>query len=521
MKIRNLFSRQNLPAMIVVAVLFTGIGMLMTARLEWTGTVAAEEYMQLANQTNNVNASIPGRYQFATNTLETEPLESPFVNVAEVLRPAVVNISVERLVHQTNMGVPRNWFFPRRDSDKQEERVIPASGSGVIVDAQGYILTNNHVVEDAVTITVRLFDETEQEATVVGSDPRTDLALIKIDEVNPDWVAALGNSDEIRIGDWAVAIGNPLGFDWTLTVGVISAKGRSNLAIEGGGDLLFQDFIQTDAAINFGNSGGPLANIRGEVIGINTVINPSGQGLGFAIPINMARNVVEQFIEQGYVSYGYLGMVPGDLTPSFREALRLEESIQGILVRSVQEDTPAEDGGLEPADVITEVNGEAVTDVSDFRMRIGIHRPGDELELTVIREGSTQTLSFTLADRADFDPRDAAQRRSGVKEEDEESVLATWMGITVTGLEDPRASNDDNMKSDFGVYIVNIEPGSPAEGVLSPGDVIVKVGFDDIRTMEDWNRVTGEIGETDLAVFIAFYQSGSESQSFVALKRRD
>lgn len=244
---------------------------------QWTGVALAQD-----------DVSVQSKYP-----LIGDSYESPFVSVGEKLKPAVVYIKVEKeeTVSEAFPGFdPFRDFFNKPRGQEPRKRTFPASGSGVIIDKRGYILTNNHVVENAKKITVKLEDDTEEEATLVGTDPETDLALIQINAVKPHQVAELGDSDEIRIGDWAIAMGNPLGLEWTLTVGVISAKGRSNLNISGRGPA-FQDFIQTDASINFGNSGGPLANIRGEVIGINTAINTSGQNIGFAIPINMARKL--------------------------------------------------------------------------------------------------------------------------------------------------------------------------------------------------------------------------------------
>ncbi len=441
-----------------------------------------------------------------------ENYESPFVAVGERLKPAVVFINVEK--EQMVSSYPfirelepfRDFFnLPRQESEPRR-RTYPASGTGLIIDKTGLVLTNNHMVEDATVVTVKLEDGSECTAKIVGTDPETDLALLDIDDVDEKHVAILGDSDEIKIGDWAIAMGNPLGLDWTLTVGVISAKGRSNLNIAGRGPA-FQDFIQTDASINFGNSGGPLANIRGEVIGINTAINTSGQNIGFAIPINMAKEVVHQLREKGSVSRGYLGLLPSELTPTLKEALKLDDKQKGVFVETVEPKTPAEEGGLEPGDVIVEVDNEPVSDVTDFRFRVAKHAPGSELELTVLREYKEKKLIFTLADRLDYVA--AANQQ---KSED-----STWMGLTVTSLQSPQA-RQMNLEVDEGVLVINVGKDSPAEGKISAGDVIVKIGSDKISSLSDWQKVTRDLKDYQKAVLVMFHPQGKEQSRFVALK---
>ncbi len=268
-------------------------------------------------------------------------LESPFTQIADRTLPAVVSIESKRKIDagsgQSFEG-PYGDFFRRLFPDQPQgqgqphpQMKIPSSGSGFIIDSGGHILTNNHVVRDASDITVTLSDHRKFKAKVVGADPSTDVAIILIEGAGPLPVVPLGDSDEIRIGDWAIAIGNALGeLDGTLTVGVVSAKGRSNLSIVGGSPA-YQYFIQTDASINFGNSGGPLLNIRGEAIGINTAINPSGEGIGFAIPINLAKNIAKQLIASGKVTRGYLGIMPQELTPELAETWGIRNT-KGILV---------------------------------------------------------------------------------------------------------------------------------------------------------------------------------------------
>ncbi|HEX05146.1 MAG TPA: PDZ domain-containing protein, partial [Bacteroidetes bacterium] len=395
--------------------------------------------------------------------------ESPFVAVAERLKPGVVFISA---VREREIRIPAIFenhpFFkdmiPNEQGAPRTQR-IPSSGSGFIIDAEGYIITNNHVVQGASEITVTLVDGEEIEAEVIGTDPETDLALLKIGPVPADHVVPLGDSDAIRIGDWAIAMGNPLGLDWTLTVGVISAKGRSNLNISGGGPI-FQDFIQTDASINFGNSGGPLTNIRGEVIGINAALNAAADGIGFAIPINLAKDVISQLREDGHISRGYLGMMPRTLSALLREALGLDEDVDGVFVESVEAGTPAEDGGLRESDVVTEVDGLSVDNVNDFRFRIARHAPGDRMELEVLRDGRKKDLDFVLGDRNEY---------LNVVEGETPVETRVWMGLSVENVDDPAVRRNSDFQVDSGVVVMKVADDSPAQGVLRPGDVIVQL----------------------------------------------
>src|SRR5207249_1050624 len=324
---------------------------------------------------------------------------------------------------QYNFEGPYGDFFKRLFPDQpnqQQQRPktqqrVPSSGSGFIFTKDGRILTNNHVIRDASDITVILNDKRKFKAKVVGADPSTDVAVIKIDGDENLPVVPLGDSEDVRIGDWAVAIGNALGeLSGTLTVGVISGKGRTNLSIVGGAPA-YQDFIQTDASINFGNSGGPLLNIHGEAIGINTAINPSGEGIGFAIPINMAKHISGQLIAHGKVTRGWLGIAPQELTPELADSWGLR-NVSGVLVASVSQDTPADsagfhvkdviteftqgtpadDAGVTRGDVIKEVNDAKVRDVSDYNAAIDrakAKNPRKPIILLIKRGDATQFLA--------------------------------------------------------------------------------------------------------------------------------
>src|SRR6058998_2733193 len=341
-------------------------------------------------------------------------LESPFTQIADRTLPGVVSIESKRKV-DAGTGQPYQFegpygdFFRRlfpetpqgpRGQQQPQQMKVPSSGSGFIIDKEGHILTNNHVVRDASDITVTLSDHRKFKAKVVGSDPSTDVAIIKIDGAGSLPSVPLGDSDEIRIGDWAIAIGNALGeLDGTLTVGVISAKGRSNLSIVGGSPA-YQYFIQTDASINFGNSGGPLLNIRGEAIGINTAINPSGEGIGFAIPINMAKHISGQLIAHGKVTRGWLGIAPQELTPELADSWGLR-NVSGVLVGSVNTNTPADSAGFHVKDVITEFDGRKVSDVQNFRLLVADTPVNKKVRVHVLREGQPRDIYVRLGERPD------------------------------------------------------------------------------------------------------------------------
>lgn len=430
-------------------------------------------------------------------------LESPFVAVAEKLRPSVVNISVlKKRTANPHENLFRQ-FFPFREMPESQDMPAPKPrplGTGLIISKDGHIVTNNHVVADAEEIIVMLDDGEQHEAEVIGLDPETDLALIDIGNVDENRVAELGDSDKIRIGDWAVAMGNAYGLDWSLTVGVISALGRSGFIFGGGTGPSFQDFIQTDASINPGNSGGPLTNIRGQVIGINSAMRGNAENIGFAIPINMVREVIEQLNKSGRVARGYLGMRPDTLTPLLKESLDLDQMTQGVFVGSVEPNTPAEDGGLEISDVIVKVNGEKVKDVTDFRFKVARQKPGDTVELVILRNGKEKTLKFKLGDRADY-------LNLAVNTPKQSKANDAWMGIVAVSLDNPRAQRFD-LDAQSGVLVLGVDNDSPARGKLKSGDVIFKVGRSNVDTIEEWKDVTKRLGDTKTAVLIWFYRDG-------------
>jgi serine protease Do len=446
-------------------------------------------------------------------------LESPFTQIADRTLPGVVSIESKRKVEAGSgqsyqFEGPYGDFFrrlfpetPQGPRGQQPQQMkIPSSGSGFIIDKEGHILTNNHVVRDASDITVTLSDHRKFKAKVVGSDPSTDVAIIKIDAADALPSVPLGDSDEIRIGDWAIAIGNALGeLDGTLTVGVISAKGRSNLSIVGGSPA-YQYFIQTDASINFGNSGGPLLNIRGEAIGINTAINPSGEGIGFAIPINLAKNISRQLIASGKVTRGYLGIMPQELTPELAETWGLKNT-KGILVGSVSNDTPAAVAGFKVKDVITAFDGKTVDDVQRFRFLVADTPVKKKVKVDILRAGHPQELYVTLAER----PGDDELRR-------QEVTPATWLGMAVESVTGDFAK-ENNLKEKDGVVVVEVAPGSGADDAgLQRGDVIKEVNDRSVKDVYEYNDALEQARSKNPKKPVVLLIKRGDSTQFVAVQ---
>jgi serine protease Do len=436
--------------------------------------------------------------------------QDAFVTVAESVTPAVVSVNTERTMEVPDYFWPFHEFFPeffrQNPNDEPQTRKVPGSGSGFIIRDDGYVITNSHVVDDADDIEIILPDGREFSAEVVGIDSSTDVALLKIDTEGLPTVN-LGDSEEIRVGDWAIAIGNPFGYlESTLTVGVVSAKGRRDLNIYGGNTPIYQSFIQTDASINFGNSGGPLVNIQGLAIGMNTAINPSGEGIGFAIPINMIKDVVEELMLHGKVSRGYLGILPQELTPDLAEAQGLE-GVEGILVSEVIDDTPAGEVGLRPGDLIIEFAGEPVSDVSEFRYLVAQQGPDTDVEVTILRDGDEKRLSVRLAER----PTEVAEA------EEEEEPDEPWLGMRVKATQTPSVQQYFDLGDEEGVIVIEVDPGSPAEEAgLRPGDIIKKIGDMDIETKKDYNAAVEEYEDREKALAILVERGGYTT--FVAVK---
>jgi serine protease Do/serine protease DegQ len=337
-----------------------------------------------------------------------DALQAAFVAVAERVRPAVVHIGTVQVARPRRApAVPGPYaddpvlkdffdqFFGPRARGPRGEFHQPGLGSGVIVDRRGYVLTNFHVIKGADAVTVRLASKREYRGRIVGTDPKTDLAVIRFEPETEPTVATLGNSDALRVGEWAIAIGNPFGLDQTVTVGVVSATGRAEVGIAS-----YENFIQTDASINPGNSGGPLVNLRGEVIGINTAIVATGQGIGFAIPANMARRVMSQLIAQGKVTRGWIGVGLQPLSAELAQALGVRDG-RGAVVARVYPASPAAAAELRPQDVIVAFDGVPVEDYGHLQRLTAEAQPGRTVRLEVVRQGKSRTLEVKVAEAPD------------------------------------------------------------------------------------------------------------------------
>ena len=397
-----------------------------------------------------------------------------FAKVAENAVPAVVAIKVEATVKVRNRSPFEDEFFDHffgpRFQMPEQERKKTGQGSGFIIDKKGYILTNNHVVGDADKITVTLHDGREFEAELIGTDDKTDVAVIQIKGDNLP-VMPLGDSDKIRIGEWSIAVGNPFGLEASVTAGVISAKGRQISLTDDG----YGDFIQTDAAINPGNSGGPLLDIDGNAIGINTfIISQSGgyMGIGFAIPINMARSIKDQLIDSGKVTRGYLGLLPSDVTPEIAKYYKLDEA-KGVIVSNISEGSAAEKAGLQDDDIVLEVDGKEVKNAMDFRNTIAFMPPGTKIKMKILRDNKEITVKATL---------DSKPEGSGTSE------IGKKFGIEVQEITDDIAEKL-NTKKGRGVAISKvIEGSSAAEQGLKAGMVILSVNRFEVNSVEDFNE---------------------------------
>jgi serine protease Do len=407
-----------------------------------------------------------------------------FTGVAKKVMSTIVFINVEQTVEVA--GNPfqynnpfdlfgddafRRFFghrYPQmRPSEKYKQTGL---GSGFIISEDGYILTNHHVVGEADKITVTLKDGREFEAKLIGSDPKSDVALIQIKKANDLPSLPLGDSESLEIGEWVMAVGNPFGLSHTLTVGVVSAKGRSSVGITD-----YEDFIQTDAAINPGNSGGPLINMKGEAIGINSAIfSKSGgyMGIGFAIPINMVKIIKEQLIAHGKVDRGYLGVAPQDITKELRESFDLAKGLKGVLISQVFEDSPAKKYGIRRGDILIELDGKAINDVAHFRNMIALTLPGTDIKLTVIRKGARKLITVKLGSINDAKTDEPTQ-----------NDLMGKIGITVQNLNENLA-NQFGYEETEGVLISAVDPRSPAAFAgISPGMLILEANRERIQNV--------------------------------------
>jgi len=437
-----------------------------------------------------------------TNSIDTlRQMGKAFATIAEKASPAVVGIKAKQTVTQQYSTMP-NWPFgdpfdddfferffgqpfPRRRSPKRKYR-RPVQGSGFIVSSDGYILTANHLVGEAEDVEVKLADGRELEAKVIGSDSDTEVAVIKIDANNLP-ILELADSDKLEVGEWVIAIGNPFGLSHTVTAGIVSAKGRSGFRL-----AEYEDFIQTDAAINPGNSGGPLINLDGKVVGINTAIIGAGGniGIGFAIPINIAKFIYNQMIEGGKVVYGALGVIIRDLDPDLAESLGLKEA-KGVAVTEVIEGTAAEKAGMKRYDVVVEFNGEKVEKVNEFRSRVAMLKPGTKVEIVVVRNGKRKTLNAELGESS-TELQNAKTPLKAIEQ----------LGLTVQNLTDDLAKRY-GYEDQEGVIVTQVEPGSEAAGKgIKPGMLIMEVDRKPVRNTKDFDQAIEKAAEAGKVLFL-------------------
>ncbi len=403
-------------------------------------------------------------------------LEQAFVSVSEEAIPSVVNISTTPKIKKPGTSKKRPFYhnfledlFPGAPPGGET-----SLGSGLIISRNGYIISNEHVIKDAGGITVRLYDKREYSAKVVGVDPKTDIAVLKISADENISPARLGDSSKLKVGNWAVAVGNPFGLNSTVTVGVISAIGRTDIGVEA-----YEDFIQTDASINPGNSGGPLLNLSGEVVGINTAIITAGHGIGFAIPINLVKNISQQIIRTGMVRRGFIGVGIQNLTRPLAESFNIPGK-EGVLVNNVLENSPARKGGIMRGDIILTFNGKPVESVGKFQRQVATYEVGKRATLGILRKGKSLHVTLVIGEM----PREGETFSS--KEEPPDSV-----GLVI---DDISPLDIKRMGISGGVRVESVAPGSPAfEGGVREGDVIIHIEGKDIHDSSHYERVIASL----------------------------
>jgi serine protease Do len=478
-------------AFTAVAISFLFVGLLLASHLQLTKPAAAGDSRPLLQDTGPV----PG-------------LPGSFAALVQNQGSTVVNIKVTKI---EKAGFPQGLSSPEGpygDLFKHFFQGLPQSpeayrmqgaGSGVIISRDGYIVTNYHVVKGANDVTVTLADRQEYKARVVGKDPKTDLAVLKIDPKGTLHAATLGDSSQLKVGDWVLAIGNPFGLSNTVTAGIVSAKGR----IIGAGP--YDDFIQTDAPINPGNSGGPLFNMKGEVVGINTAIVPNGQGIGFAIPVNEAKPIIPQLISTGEVTRGYIGVSIQAITPGLAKAMNLKDE-RGALVSEVVPGSPADKGGLKPGDVITAFNQNKINGPRDLSSFVAQTRVGQEAKVAILRDGSEKQLTLKVEK---FGPREAKVEKSPSPDR------GKW-GL---GLEDlnPQMKGLPGSKGSQGVLVADVQPGSPADlAGVHPGDILLSVNRQPVHSAKQAVEVISKVKDSHSLLLLL---RRSEGTFFAALAK--
>lgn len=447
-----------------------------------------------------------------TEAIETmKSMSDLFADISEQASPAVVSIQVSRELQPASFNVPEEIpeFFRRfipnlpREGEQRRQRPprqVQGQGSGFIISSDGYIVTNHHVVGEADEITVGLLDGRELKAELIGTDERTEIAVIKVDETGLPTLP-LGDSDNVRVGDWVVAIGNPFGLTHTVTAGIVSALGRDLRR----GMTYYEDFIQTDAAINMGNSGGPLLNLDGEVVGLNTAIlsrTGGSLGIGFAIPINLVAHIKDQLIEHGSVTRGYLGVMIGDMNQAIAEHFNIEPD-KGILIHDVSPDSPAAKAGLRRGDVIVEYDGHEVRDAGPFTSRVAATTPGTKAKLAIIRDGERMTKTVTIGQR-DEEAVAAA----------ESSDLEQNFGMQLQNLTDDIAERL-GFEGERGVVVTQVVPNSiAARAGLQSGMLIKEVNRKEVQNMRAFREAVQENTGSSLLLLV----DDGEYSRYIALE---
>jgi serine protease Do len=440
----------------------------------------------------------------AVSTSAASAVMTSFADIAERLNPAVVNVDATMRGTSTtrrryDSSLPQApEFFDRRQPAPERDLPRRGAGTGFIIDPAGYILTNHHVIADSSRISVRLTDGRTLRAQLVGSDPDTDIALIKVDAARSLPHAALGDSDTLRVGEWVLAIGNPLAYEHTVTVGVVSFIGRKLF------DTSLDRYIQTDAAINFGNSGGPLINSRGEVIGINAAISSKASNIGFAVPINQATAVLPQLREHGHVSRGFIGVALKKVDPDLQRSLALRTAT-GALVQDVTAGSPGARAGLRTYDVIVAVDGRPVTANDELIQIIASRRPGTVATLQIVRDGRTMNVPVKLAERP--------LRDEGVEAADERpqpALREALLGMAVRNLDAELLRHLDLPEGTHGVVVSRVDPMSPAaDADIQRGHVLLEINRHPIRSVDDYRRLVAAAHSGDvLTLYVYKPESG-------------
>ncbi len=438
-----------------------------------------------------------------------------YADVAEKTMPAVVNISTDKLVDTSannpmmNDPMFRRFFnMPDDDVHNNPERMEHSVGSGIIISSDGYILTNNHVVGDATKIRVTFVGDKEYEAEIIGTDPPTDVALIKIPAENLPFIQ-IGDSDRLRVGDQVMAIGNPFGVGQTVTLGIVSALGR-NIGL-----MDYSDLIQTDASINPGNSGGALVNMQGELVGMNAaMMSRSGgsQGIGFAIPTSMAMQIVESLKETGTVQRAYLGVLPQPVDQAMADYYGMDRP-RGVLITQVNEDTPAERAGLQDGDIILSVDDREIRNPSMLRNVISLSEVGQEVDLAIIRDGKEKNVAVKLEKFPD--PEELAAAGAAADPDEDKSLD----GVTVREMTESMRANIETLPEDTnGLLVTAVEQASNAAGEgLATGDIILEVGKEPVTTLKGYQEALDK--NTDRPVFLRVYKPLQRQSIYIAVPR--